>query len=92
MSETFLVLIEAKTNKKAPFGADSRGAFPLYPRNEKYIKSLCQLMSKKDLEILVNVAEKLTLVRRNNYELVTEELEELSRYLKDVESELQTMS
>ena len=92
MSETFLVLIEAKTNKKAPRGADSRGVFLLYPRNEKYIKSLCQLMSKKDLEILVNIAEKLTLVRRNNYELVTEELKELSRYLKDVESELQTMS
>jgi hypothetical protein len=40
----------------------------------------------------VNIAEKLILVRRNNYELVIEELKELSRYLKDVESELQTMS
>lgn len=88
MADLFLQIIESKTDKKAPMISGPRGAILLLHHGNEYIKSLCQFMSGKDLAILVEMVEKITLARRRNYKVILEQIKELSIYLKGVKSEL----
>lgn len=90
MNQNFRWLIEAKTNKRAPSGLDPHNKFLVYPWNEKYMETLCNLMDKKDLLVLVDLVERFTLILRRNYEATVENLEELLIYLKGVKSGLQS--
>lgn len=88
ISYRFLDLIEAKVNKKLPDNLEYEGSSELAETAEAYIKRLCQLMSKKDLEIIVGMVERTKLIDRQHLKKQIQEIDLLLNYLKDVKSEL----
>lgn len=87
----FQFLIEAKMNKKMP----SAGLIPeitgsriaLYNIKESYKTKLCELISERDLSIILSFVHKIASILRRNASSSIQSLDDLLTYLEDTKSD-----